>query len=104
MHDARKEQLVADKEVLLLQVLLVSIACRCVRSENSIVNVVFAYRGSVRWLPAGTTSLQYAVEKFHVASPNFDKQLTVELHFVLVSRSQVYGDTPVRPPTAPEEE
>ncbi|KAH7701414.1 hypothetical protein AAVH_31451 [Aphelenchoides avenae] len=52
--------------------------------------------------PAPPSSLlHYVVEKIHVSSKHFGKQLTVELHFNLGDLGKVGdGDVPVRPPTA----
>ncbi|KAH7725620.1 hypothetical protein AAVH_06800 [Aphelenchoides avenae] len=58
------------------------------------------------WTPLNSWA-SYAVEKFHVASKHFDKQLDVELYFTFGDPAQgVYavGDVHGNPPTAPKEE
>ncbi|KAH7660491.1 hypothetical protein AAVH_43725 [Aphelenchoides avenae] len=61
-----------------------------------------AWRIKNKQPPAPPSSLlQYAVEKIHVPSKHFGKQLTVELHFNLGDAEKVGdADVPVRPPTA----
>ncbi|KAH7725630.1 hypothetical protein AAVH_06810, partial [Aphelenchoides avenae] len=75
-------------------------ACRMVEKKRT----QGGWHRRVPWTPS-VSSVADAVEKFHVPSKYFGKQLDVELYFAVGDPQKDRGsDVPARPPTAPKED